>query len=91
MPQLLEARVAPIPVVPRRKLRSLQAVLESTYTEIKLVLILNIIIFQKILNILCWPELVPHITGGDWPPGFDTVNMSVEHRLAELASPPSMG
>ena len=88
--QLRLAKVVPWAVCPRTKFKSLQAVLESTYTVDNENQLKNNSIFVSILSLLCSPLFVPQIAGGEDPDGFVTVKVSVRHRLAveiSLAAP----
>ena len=61
---------------PNWNVRSLHALEESTYT-ITAGALFDQLWNNQTRNSLCWPELVPQITGGVLPPGLVTVNVSV--------------
>ena len=44
--------------------------------------LLNMLKFKFVLCVLCSPELVPQIEGGEIPAGLVTENVSVKHCVA---------
>ena len=64
----------------------LQSALASTYTEKKT----HIIDVRKlaVCNLLCISLLFPQMTGGDWPPGFDTAKASSKQTVARFDAVP---
>ena len=88
MLQLLWANAVSTALFPRRNERSLQAWLASTYTTNRNNQCSLIPYFAKSRDLLCSPELMPQIVGGDRPLGLVTTKESVRHLEALFKSFP---